>query len=75
MSKKVTIEVTENGWETKVELNGKTYIEKYKRTSFGSEGYEGDFENEEDLTDELYYALDEFEPHNIMKALRNQKCR
>lgn len=71
MSKKVTIEITENGWETKVELNGKTYIEKHKRTNFGSEGYEGNFEDEDDLTDELYDALSGFAQHDIMQALRS----
>ena len=71
MSKKVTIEVTENGWETKVELNGKTYIEKHKRTNFGSEGVEGNFENEDELTDELYDALSGFAQHDIMQALRS----
>ena len=71
MSKKVTIEVTKNGWETKVELNGKTYIEKHKRTNFGSERYEGNFEDEDGLTDELYDALGGFAQHDIMQALRS----
>ena len=70
MSKKVTIEVTEDGWETKIELNGKTYIEKHKRANFGSESYEGDFEAESSLSDELYDALSSFPQYDIMEALR-----
>lgn len=71
MTKKVTIEVTENGWETKVEVNGKTYIEKHEADQFGAKGVEGNFEEEEELTDEMVDALGGFAQYNIMKALRS----
>ena len=69
MSKKVTIEISENGWETKVEIDGKTYIEKHRRTNLGSKSIEGDFENE--LTGELYEALSGFAQYDIMEALKS----
>jgi hypothetical protein len=69
--KKVTIEVTENGWETKLEINGETFIEKHERTDTGAKGYEGNFEEEEEITDEMIDALQGFAQYDIMNALRS----
>lgn len=72
MSKKVTIEITEDGWETKLEINGKTYIEKYERDSSGAKAIEGDFEDDnEELTEELIGSISGFSQYDIMLALYN----
>lgn len=34
--KKVTIEITESGWQTKIEINGQTYIQNYVGTKTGA---------------------------------------
>lgn len=69
--KKVTIEITAEGWESKVEINGETYTEKHRSTRIGTEGYEGNFEDEEELTDDLCDALGGFSQYDIMLALKN----
>jgi len=71
MENKVTIEITEFGWETKVNLDEKQYIEKHERTSFGSSGVFGNFEDEENLPDGLYDALLDGCPYDIMRELGN----
>ena len=48
MSKKVTIEVTENGWETKEELNGKTFLHIVSDLCCASCGYQMKFDKSED---------------------------
>jgi len=69
MEKKVTITITETGWETKVELEGKTYIEKHERTSSGAKGVEGNFE-QTDLPDELVEQITTGSAsYDIMRAL------
>jgi len=69
--KKVTIEVTENGWSTTVEINGKTHVEKHIRTSYGSKCVLGDFEMNDELSDELYGSLTDFINMDIMSALKS----
>ena len=56
--KKVTIEITENGFETKLELGEKTYIEKQEITKGGAIKIEGDFENVKQIKDTLYFPLE-----------------
>lgn len=42
---KVTIEITAEGCETKISLNGKEYSEVHKKAEHGAEGIKGDFED------------------------------
>ncbi|PWM24151.1 MAG: hypothetical protein DBX48_08710 [Limosilactobacillus fermentum] len=68
---KIKIEITPNGWETTVIINGKEFKEKHIATAFGSEGVEGDFESEDDIPEEVYDALNSFFPFECMGALQN----
>lgn len=70
--KKVTLEITPKGWTTTVQIGNKIMVEKHKKTSTGACGTEGNFEDEKDIPDELYRALDDFFPFDVMTAL-NQK--
>lgn len=54
---KVTVEITENSYTTTLHLGGKTYTEKWSRTSSGAECTEGCFENEKEIPDELWESL------------------
>lgn len=71
--KKVIIEITENGWNTTVQLDEKTFVEKYKSTPRGADWVEGDFEAEDDISDELYNALTGFSQYDIMRALSDDE--
>jgi hypothetical protein len=72
MTKKVTIEITEDGWQTTLELNGKTYTEKHKRNSTGAESVKGNLSEESDLTEEIIDAVTGgFKEYEIMRALYN----
>lgn len=68
---KIKLEITSEGWETTVIINGKEFKEKHISTVFGSEGSEGDFESEEDIPEEVYDALNSFFPFECMQALQN----
>ncbi|MBT1299551.1 hypothetical protein [Phocaeicola dorei] len=68
---KIKLEITSEGWETTVIINGKEFKEKHIATVFGSEGAEGDFESEEDIPEEVYDALNCFFPFECMQALQN----
>ena len=66
---KIVIEVTSDGWETTVTINGKEYKEKHVATAFGSESVEGNFESEDDIPEEIYDALNSSFPFECMQAL------
>ena len=66
---KIVIEVTSDGWETTVTINGKEYKEKHVATAFGSESVEGNFEGEDDIPEEIYDALNSSFPFECMQAL------
>lgn len=66
---KVTIEITAEGWETKVSLNGKEYSEVHKKSEHGADGVKGDFETEEEIPEQLYNALNGFFEFDVMNAL------
>ena len=66
---KIVIEVTSDGWETTVTINGKEYKEKHVATGYGSVSVEGSFENEEDIPDEVYDALSSSFIFECMQAL------
>ena len=67
---KVTVEITAQGWKSTINLDGKEYIETHKATHFGSEGVDGNFEDEKDIPNSLYDAMDTFAFGDIMDALQ-----
>lgn len=69
---KVTIEITEKGWTTEVHINGNVILEKHIATPAGSKSIEGDFENSEDIGNDLYDALNNFANYDVMRALANE---
>lgn len=68
---KIKLEITSEGWETTVIINGKEFKEKHIATVFGSERAEGDFKSEENIPEEVYDALNSFFPFVCMQALQN----
>lgn len=66
---KVIIEITSEGWETVVELKGKKFKEKHKKSEHGAQGIEGNFEDEEHIPEVLYDALNGFFQFDVMTAL------
>ena len=66
---KIVIEVTSDGWETTATINGKKFKEKHVATATGAKSIEGNFENEEDMPEEVYYALNSTFPFDCMQAL------
>lgn len=67
--KKVTIEITPQGWTTIIELDGKTIIDKYKATNYGATGITASLEDNESLSDELYEAIESIGAYDVMRAL------
>lgn len=68
--KKVTIIVTETGYTITLELNGKTYTQKWEATSSGSTCVEDSFKELEEEYPELCYDItDGFTAYDIMKSL------
>ena len=70
--KKVTIEITEKGWTVSVHKDEKTFIEKHVVTPTGAKSIEGNFEDEPEISEELYDALSGFANYDIMRALANE---
>lgn len=68
--KKVTIEITPKGYDINVELDGKKMTERHIADNTGSICVEGDFEEELDISEELYDALSGFTFFEIMRALQ-----
>ena len=66
---KIKIEITPNGWESTVIIDGKEYKDKHVATAFGSESIEGNFESEDDIPEEVYDALNSSFPFECMRAL------
>lgn len=66
---KIIIEVTSDGWETTVTINGQEYKEKHVATAFGSQSVKGNFESEDDIPKEVYDALNSTFPFECMMAL------
>ncbi len=69
MKNKVIIEITSEGWTTTVHIGKKKFIEKHIATSTGAECVSGDFEKEDEISDDLYNELSSFTQYNIMRAL------
>jgi uncharacterized protein YydD (DUF2326 family) len=68
---RVTIEITPDGWETTIHLNGKSYTERHKKELYGSSLIEGSFKHEDDISDILYEAVSDFYQHDVMNALNS----
>ncbi|TKI55107.1 hypothetical protein E8L90_06340 [Brevibacillus antibioticus] len=67
---KVIVEITKEGYKVTVNVNGEEYSQEYRATEFGSEQVSGvDFETTDQISDELYDALNSFFAYDVMKAL------
>lgn len=66
---KIKLEITSEGWESIVTIDGKEYKEKYAATETGAKSIEGDFESEDDIPEEVYDALNSTFPFECMQAL------
>jgi hypothetical protein len=66
----VRVVITPDGWTTIVKLGDEEIKEVHEITSTGSKCIEGDFEQDDRLSDSLYDALDTFTFHDIMNALK-----
>lgn len=67
---KIAIEITPEGWRTSITINGKEFEQKYVVTATGARCIDGDFENEDDIPDEIYNALNSSFPFECMQALK-----
>ena len=56
--KKVTINISQVGFEIVLQLGDKTFTEKHEKLNMGSKLIEGNFEDEIDIPDEMYYPLE-----------------
>lgn len=72
---KFTVEITKYGFKEKLILNGKTYVKRYARTSYGYEGLDSVWDEETDLRFklELTDALDANDRLDIMRALEDEE--
>ena len=66
---KIALEITSEGWEITVIIDGKEYKEKYVVTATGAKSIEGDFGSEDDIPEEVYDALNSTFPFECMQAL------
>ena len=66
---KIALEITSEGWEITVIIDGKEYKEKCVATATGAKSIEGDFESEDDIPEEVYDALNSTFPFECMQAL------
>ncbi|MFV0587090.1 hypothetical protein [Bacteroides reticulotermitis] len=69
---KIVIEVTSNGWEISVTINGREYKENHIATEYG-DFIGGNFEEEEDIPEEVFDALNSSFPFECMQALSSIK--
>lgn len=68
--KKVTIEISPNGWITTVTGENVEIKRQYIKTSTGARCVDGSFEDDPLIPDELCEALDDGQPFDIMLALK-----
>ena len=68
---KISIEITNKGWTTTVNIDGKTFVGKYVESPTGAEGVEGNFESEDGIPEEVYDALNSLFPFECMQALQS----
>ena len=53
---KIALEITSEGWEITVIIDGKEYKEKYVVTATVAKSIEGDFESEDDIPEAVSYT-------------------
>ena len=72
---KIIVEITDQGWTTTVQVENKTFVEKYVSTHNGvsAKSIEGNMEIEEGLPESIYAALDNFFPLDCMQSLQELK--
>lgn len=66
---KISVEITADGWKTDVTINGKTYTERHVGDHGSAEGVEGNFEEEEEIPESVYDALNNFFCFDCQQAL------
>ena len=69
--KKVTIEITAKGYNIIYESDHEFMEEKHEATEYGAITTSGTFEDNSSIDDELYEAIRNVDPYDIMKALQN----
>jgi len=70
---KVTIEINSNGFDVKVFVNGRRYIEQWEVAKGGYKRVEGDFEKDIHISDELYDALNVLELEDVARSLEGRE--
>ena len=63
------IEITADGWKTDVTINGKTYSERHIGHYGSSECVEGNFEEDDEIPESIYDALNDFFCFGCQQAL------
>ena len=66
---KINIEITADGWKTDVTINGKTYSERYIAEKGDAECVEGNFEENDEIPESIYDALNDFFCFGCQQAL------
>ena len=66
---KISIEITADGWKTDVTINGKTYSEQHIGHYGSSECVEGNFEEDDEIPESIYDALNDFFCFGCQQAL------
>lgn len=64
-----SIEITADGWKTDVTINGKTYSERHIGHYGSSECVEGNFEEDDEIPESIYDALNDFFCFGCQQAL------
>ena len=65
----IRIEITADGWKTDVTINGKTYSERHIGHYGSSECVEGNFEEDDEIPESIYDALNDFFCFGCQQAL------
>ena len=74
---KINIEITSSGWKIDVTINGKTYTERHIGNYGESECIEGNFEESDNIPDEVIDVLNSFFCFDCQQALlkyENEQC-
>ena len=66
---KINIEITADGWKTDVTINGKTYSARHIGHPGSSGCVEGNFEEEDEIPESIYDALNDFFCFGCQQAL------
>lgn len=72
---KISIEITADGWKTDVTINGKTYSERHIGHYGSSECVEGNFEEDDEIPESIYDALNDFSASAANRHWRSLKLK